>query len=477
MRRGLVAVGAAGVIAGVVGGVVGSAGCSSMAPGYERPASPVPANLPVGNAVSGGGGGGGGSSADLPWRDLIQEPRLRQIVEQAFAQNRSLRKVVLSVESARAQYRIQRAAALPAVDAAASVTRARAIVGPGNATATSTLYAAQVGLVSWEIDLFGRIKSLSEARLQEYLSTVEVANATRVSLVAETATAYLTLAADHGRLAIAEDTMASSRRTMELTEQLVGGGTSNRADFWQVATVYQQARADVAALTTAIAQDRNALELLAGGPIAPTLLPEAMPAALDWFADIPVGLSSAVLLNRPDVLAAEHDLEGANANIGAARALLFPSLTLTASGGAASLALGALFTGPAAVYALAPSLALPLFRGGANRANLEFTRTQKLMFVASYELAIQSAFREVADALAARATLAEQLDAQTALVDASTRSFELAQARYQAGIESFLSTLVSQRALYAARNSRLATQLAALRNRVILYRVLGGGLK
>ena len=454
--------------------------CSSMAPRYQRPAAPVPANLPGANGSGNGNGSAGGnagtSAAELPWRELVHEPRLQQVIAQALAGNRGLRKVALNIESARAQYRIQRAAALPAVDAGASVTRARAIVGPGNAAATSTLYSAEIGLASWEIDLFGRIKSLSDARMQAYLSTVEAARAARISLIAETATAYLTLAADQGRLAIARDTMTISKRTMDLTEQLVGGGTSNRSDFWQVATVYQQARADVAALTAAIAQDRNALELLAGGPIADTLLPQAMPARLDWFADVPVGLSSAVLLNRPDVLAAEHDLQAANANIGAARALLFPSLTLTASGGVASTALGALFTGPAAVFTLAPGLALPLFRGGANRANLDFTETQKLVFIASYELAIQSAFREVADALAARGTLQEQLAAQTALVEASTRSFELAQARYQAGIDSFLTTLVSQRALYAARNSLLATQLAALANRVTLYRVLGGGL-
>jgi multidrug efflux system outer membrane protein len=448
------------------------AGCVSMAPRYERPAAPVPANLP-----GSGNGNGNGSAAELPWRELVREPRLQQVIARALEQNRSLRKVALSIESARAQYRIQRAAALPSLDAVGAVTRARAIVGPGNATATSTLYSVQGGVASWELDLFGRVKSLSDARMQAYLSTVEAARAARISLIAETASAYLALAADHGRLAIARDTMASSKRTMDLTEQLVGGGTSNRGDFWQVATVYQQARADVAALTAAIAQDRDALELLAGGPIADALLPGTLPEQLDWFADVPVGLSSAVLLNRPDVLAAEHDLQAANANIGAARALLFPSLTLTATGGIASTALGALFTGPAAVFTLAPSLALPLFRGGANRANLDFTETQKLLFIASYELAIQSAFREVADALAARGTLQEQLAAQTALVDAATRSFELAQARYQAGVDAFLTTLVSQRALYAAKNSLLATQLAALGNRVTLYRVLGGGVK
>ena len=451
----------------VLGAVLG--GCVSMAPRYDRPAAPVPSNLP--------GGEGAARAADVPWQQFVHEPKLQQVVRQALANNRDLRRAVLNIEAARAQYRIQRAQALPSIDAGASVTSVRQIAGADNATATSTLYQVGVGLAAWEIDLFGRLKSLSEGKREAFLATVEAARAARISLIAETASAYLTLAADRSRLAIARDTMESSKRTMELIEQLVGGGTSNRGDVWQATTVFQQARADVGLLTAAIAQDRNALELLAGSAVPDALLPDTLPEQLDWFTDVPVGLSSAVLLDRPDVLAAEHDLRSANANIGAARAQFFPSLTLTASGGLASTALAALFTGPAAVFTLAPALAMPLFRGGANRANLDFSETQKLLFVASYELAIQSAFREVADALATRATIAEQLAAQTALLEASTKSFELAQARYKAGVDNFLTTLVSQRALYAAKNSFAATQLAALANRVQLYRVLGGGLK
>ena len=242
---------------------------------------------------------------------------------------------------------------------------------------------------------------------------------------------------------------------MDLTEQLVGGGTSNRGDFWQATTVYQQARADVALLTAAIAQDRDALELLAGGPIADALLPDALPEQLDWFADVPVGLSSAVLLERPDVLAAEHDLQAANANIGAARAQFFPSLTLTASGGLASAALAALFTGPAAVFTLAPSLAMPLFRGGANRANLAYTD--------GAEAAVRRQLRaRDPDARSARSptrsrparTIEEQLAAQAALVEAATKGFELAQARYKAGVDTFLTTLVSRARALRARRTR-----------------------
>jgi multidrug efflux system outer membrane protein len=458
---------ASAVAAAVATAALGA--CTTMAPAYERPAAPIPSNFV--------GGAGTANAADLPWLQFVREPRLGQVIAQVLAQNRDLRRAALNIEAARAQYRIQRAQQLPSIDAAASVTTVRTITGADNAASTVTLYGANVGLAGWEIDVFGRLRSLSDAKQQAYFSTVEAAKATRVSLIAETAGAFLTLAADRSRLAIANDTVASSQRTMELTEQLVTGGASNRGDFWQASTVYQQARADVALLTAAIAQDRDALELLAGGPLADALLPDALPVQLDWFADVPVGLSSAVLLDRPDVRGAEHDLMAANANIGAARAQLFPSLTLTASGGIASTALAALFTGPAAVFTIAPSLAVSLFRGGANRANVDLTIAQKQILIAGYELAIQRAFREVADALAARGTIDEQLAAQVALSEAATKGFELAQARYKAGVESFLTTLVSQRALYAAKNALVSTQLAALGNRVTLYRVLGGGVR
>jgi multidrug efflux system outer membrane protein len=444
-------------------------GCISLAPDYKRPAPPVPAQLP--------GGSGDASAAKLPWKEFVREPKLREIIELALANNRDLRRATLNIEAARAQYRIQRAAKLPSIDAAAAVTSTRTIINDDNDTATTTVYSATVGLAAWEIDLFGRLANLTDAKQQQYLATVETARAARISLIGEIAAAYLTLAADRSRLAIAVDTVANSQRTMELTDQLVSGGASNRGDYYQAKTVYEQARADVALLTAAIAQDKNALELLAGGPIADELLPEKLPEQLDWFADVPVGLSSEVLLQRPDILAAEHQLIAANADIGAARAQMFPSLSLTANGGIASLALGALFSGPAAVFTLAPSLALPIFRGGANRANVAYTKAQKEVMVATYELAIQQAFREVADQLATRATIADQLDAQQALLEAATKGFELAQARFEAGIDPFLTTLVSQRALYAAENALVNTQLSALGNRVALYRVLGGGLE
>ncbi|HEY4178702.1 MAG TPA: efflux transporter outer membrane subunit [Kofleriaceae bacterium] len=442
------------------------AGCTSMAPSYERPVAPIRNDLP----------GGAGKDALPSLEAFVHNGQLRQLVAQALTANRDLRRAAEDITSARALYRVQRAAALPTVDAVASTNSARQLTGlPGNATATGT--SAQVlGMASWEIDVFGRIKSLSNAKEQQVLAAVELARAARVSLIGELCTAYVTIAADKKRLAIANETMDNGKRVMDLSDKLVGGGTTNRSDYYQAATVYQQARADVALLTATIEQDKNAIELLAGGPVPDGLLPDALPDTPDWFTEIPVGVSSAVLLDRPDVRAAEHDLMAANANIGAARAQFFPSLSLTASGGLASTTLGALFSGPAFVFSFIPNLAAPLFRGGANRANLAYSESQKQELVYAYEASIQRAFRDVADALAVRATIVEQLEAQHALVDAATKSLEISQARYQAGVDPFLSTLVSQRALYAAQNSLVSTQLSAMANRISLYRALGGGV-
>jgi multidrug efflux system outer membrane protein len=439
------------------------AGCVHMAPKYERPASPVPQQFP----------GGQGEAKPLSIDEFVKDARLKQILTRVVGQSRSLKRTMLDVESARAQYRLQRSQYFPTVNASVGIYRSRQYFGiPGAPTVDLTEYTANIGLSAWEIDLFGHVRDLSDAKLQQYYAAIETVKAQRITLVAETATAWVTLAADKSRLAIAKDTMATAKKAMDLTEQLVGGGTSNRGDFWQVATVYQQARADVALLSAAIVQDKNALELLAGGPIDDSLLPDQLPDSLDWFADVPVGLSSAVLLERPDVLAAEHQLIAANANIGAARASFFPSLTLTTSAGLVSAALASLFTGPTAVWTFAPSLIQPIFRGGAGGANLEYAKAQKQSMIAAYELAIQTAFREVADALATHATIDEQLAAQHDLVTAADKSFQLAQARYQTGIDPFLTTLISERALYGAKNSLISTQAAALANRITLYRVL-----
>jgi multidrug efflux system outer membrane protein len=332
-----------------------------------------------------------------------------------------------------------------------------------------------VGLSAFEIDLFGRNRSLTRAAYASYLSTAQAARATQISLISETIIAYLTLAADQTTLAISQRTRQNAQRSMQVTRSRLEAGAASLVDVKQAETVYQQARSDVANLTSGVAQDRNALELLAGSAINESLIPADLPEKGQWLTDIPAGISSDVLLNRPDVLEAEYALKSSNANIGAARAAFFPSVTLTANDGLASSSLGKLLSGPA-VWSWAPSLSLPLFVGGANTASLANTKAQRDGYVAAYELAVQTAFREVADALAIRGTIQEQLDAQSALVDAAKEGYRLADARYNKGADSFLNALISQRTLYSAQKTLVTTRLTALENMVTVYRVLGGGL-
>jgi multidrug efflux system outer membrane protein len=455
------------------------AACSTMAPTYERPAAPVSTTWPTGEAYT-VAAPSDRSAPDVPWQSFILDARLRAVVEKALVNNRSLRETVARIESARAQYGTQRAAQWPTVSAGVSGSRARSLNSAGgaaNSTVVSQSYQASAGISAYELDLFGRVRSLSDAALESYLATEEASRAARISLIAETATAWLTFAADRSRLAISQKTLVAAQRTMELTRQRLALGVDTRLDLRSAETVFQQARADVAKTTTAIAQDRNALDLLVGAPVEDASLPSELPAAATWLAEVPAGLSSEVLLRRPDVLQAEHQLKAANANIGAARAAFFPSVSLTAAGGVASAALSTLVSGGATVWSLAPALSVPIFDGGANRANLGYATAQQRLYVSTYELAVQTAFREVADALAQQGTMNEQLSAQNALVAASEDSYVLASRRYLSGADSSLSALVSQRTLYSAQLALVAAQLTALDNRVMLYRSLGGGVK
>jgi multidrug efflux system outer membrane protein len=451
--------------------------CSTMAPTYERPAAPVAAGWPAGAAYA-TPKAATTAAADIPWRDFILDERLRKVIDQALTNSRDLRKTIANIESARAQYRVQRAAELPTVNAGVNGTRARGTVtgssGGGTATGIAESASANIGISSYELDLFGRVRSLSDAALETYLATEEAARATRISLIAETATAWYTLAADRNQLAIAESTLASAKNSVALTQKRLEAGVTSRVDVRQAETVYQQARADVASATTTIAQDRNALELLAGSAIDEALLPKELPDANTSLAAVPAGLSSTVLLQRPDVLQAEHQLKSANANIGAARAAFFPTLSLTASAGVASAALSSLFSGGATIWSLAPALSLPIFDGGANKANLAYSEAQQKLYVSTYELAVQTAFREVADALARQGTMREQLAAQEALVVAANDSYQLATARYVKGVDTFLNALDAQRTLYSAQKSLVTARLTALDNQVTLYRALGG---
>jgi multidrug efflux system outer membrane protein len=395
---------------------LGVTACVSLDPTYHRPASPAPTTWPSGPAYA-ALQPNSTNAADIPWRDFVKDQKLREVVDQALRNSRNLREAITSIESARAQYRVQRANLFPQISASVEVDKSRTLnpyagtgaTGGGGSSGsssgsalTTTSDTAQVGLSSYEIDLFGRNRSLTRAAYESYLSTAEAARATHISLIAETITAYLTLAADQTTMGISQRTLQNALRSMQVTGSRLAAGVASLVDVKQAETTYQQARSDVASLTANIAQDRNALELLVGSPIDEALLPAELPEKGEWLADIPAGISSDVLLNRPDVLQAEHTLKSANADIGAARAAFFPSFSLTASDGRASSSLSKLFSGPA-VWSWAPSLSLPLFTGGANSASLANTKAQRDGYVAAYELAIQTAFKEVADALAVRA--------------------------------------------------------------------------
>jgi multidrug efflux system outer membrane protein len=452
------------------------AGCT-MAPRYERPTPPVPDAWPTA-AANGAAEAEETTASNLPWREFIREPKLQKVIELALANNRDLRSALANIQAARARYRIQRADLFPWINGEASGTRSKNVnqFSGAGAPIETEFYTANIGLSAFEIDLFGRVRSLSRAALESYLATEQAARATRISLIAETASAYLTLAADRSQLELSRRTVESAQRAMEITRKRLEAGVASRLDVRQAETIYQQARADLASITATIAQDRNALELLTGAPLPDDLLPTELPDDHEWLADVPAGLSSSVLLSRPDVLQAEHQLKSANANIGAARAAFFPRLSLTASTGLASTELSELFSDGKSIWSVASNLTLPIFNGGANVASLQYAKAQRALYLSQYELAIQTAFKEVADALAVRGTIQEQIDAQRALVDAASDSYQLAEARYTKGVDTFLNALDAQRVLYNAQKSLVLARLTASDNLVTLYRVLGGGL-
>jgi multidrug efflux system outer membrane protein len=456
------------------------AGCS-FEPNYVRPDAPVPPGWPVGDAYL------KQSEATLPtvsYRDIFRDPRLQSVIEQALDNNRDLRVAAANIAAARAQYRIQRADLLPNVGATADVaiTRDRDNGSSGNGGGNnagsnndvSKSYSVGLGLTGYEIDLFGRVRSLSHAALQRYFATEAAARATRLALVSDIASTYLALAADRSRLAIARETEANATRAADLTGARLRGGIAPRTELRQAQTILDQARSDSAELTTAVAQDRNALDLLVGAPVDPALLPESLESVDGLLSELPAGLSSEILLRRPDVVQAEYQLRAANAEIGAARAAFFPRISLTAVAGFASTALSSLFSGGSFGWTVAPEATLPIFDGGANRGNLALARAQRELALAQYEKAIQTAFRDVADALARRGTIDAQFSAQSDLVAHASDTYRLAYARYREGIDQFLTTLDSQRTLYAAQNSLVAARLERADNLVQLYRALGG---
>lgn len=472
------------------------AGCATLeprvpaaAPGTaaEWPLPPTTAAVPTSGAASPEPSTTTASAVDIGWRDFFIDPRLEELIARSLDNNRDLRVAVLNVERARGLYRIQRADRLPSLGIGAEMIRSGGdanrppVVGapgvPGGSSdgSVTETYSASLGLAEFELDLFGRVRNLSRAALQQYLATEEAQRSTQLALIAEVANTWLTLAADQELLRIAQATLDSQRASYDLTQRRFELGAVSALEVSQARTIVETARSDVARFAGQVAQDTNALTLLVGAAVPAELLPESLTAQVSGIGALPAGLPSDVLLRRPDVMAAEYQLLAANANIGAARAAFFPSISLTGSIGSASTELSDLFGGGTSIWSFAPRINLPIFQGGRLRAALGVATADRDIALARYEQSIQAGFREVADALALDKTLTDQLAAQEALLAAATRAHELSQARYDAGRDSYLTLLDAQRTLYAAQQSVAATRLAEQANRVTLYKVLGGG--
>lgn len=459
---------------------VALAGCS-MAPKYARPELPVPPSWPVGDAYL------RQTEATLPaiaYGDIFRDLRLRALIEQALVNNRDLRIAAANIAAARAQYRIQRANQFPQIalsggagysDRGSASTSDSGSPGGGSSSSRSGgSFSADVGVTAFELDLFGRMASLTRAEQNRYFATEAAARATRLTLVGDIADAWLTYGADASLLRIAQDTAASAGRSVKLTRARLEGGIAPRTDLSQAEQILATAQSDLAEQRTALAQDINALQQLVGAPIDPALLPRSIEEAAATVAELPAGLDSRILLRRPDVVQAEYELRAANAEIGAARAALFPTISLTGLLGFASDALGALFTSDGFSYSGSAGSGYPIFRAGAGRAGVAQSEAQRDAALASYERSIQIAFREVSDALARRGTIAEQARATRALATAAADTYRLTDARYRGGIDTFLTSLDAQRSLYSAQRTLVTTQLIGASNLVSLYRALGG---
>lgn len=453
-------------------------GCTTMAPQYSRPAAPVTNAWPTGPAYKEQTAKQAQKPLDeIPWREFFIDEQLRQLIALALENNRDLRVAALNIERFRALYQIRRSDLLPKVDASAAATFQRIpedLSGTGRSM-TVDQYSLGLGVSSYELDLFGRVRSLKDQALEQFLATEQARRAVQISLVSQVAAGYLALAADRERLRLAKETLANQQESFKLIQSRFDAGVSNALTLNQARSSVDTARVDIARYTTLVAQDENALNLVVGSPIPADLLPASLSETLAALKDVAPGLPSDVLLRRPDILQAEGQLKGANANIGAARAAFFPRITLVSSIGLGSDDLAGLFKPGSFAWKFAPQITLPIFDGGSNRANLKVAETDREILVAQYEKAIQSAFREVADSLAQRGTIDEQLAAQQSLTDSTSESFRLSQARYDRGVDSYLAVLDSQRSLYGAQQNLITVRLARLTNIVNIYKVLGGG--
>jgi multidrug efflux system outer membrane protein len=485
--------------------LLGALTACSLDPDDVRGVLPIAAQYPAGSAYQHEGG-----DADLPatadaigWRDFFKDPRLRALIALAIANNRDLRVAALNVGIAQAHYRVQRADLFPSIAATASgdyeslpastsvpATSSTTAASAGTATGSTQNFTGGaaghqiyrytsigVGFTAYELDLFGRLQSLTRAEFEIYLGQEETRRSTQITLVAEVATDYLTVLADQELLRLSQQTLASQSDSYRLTKMMLGAGTTTLLTLRQVEQLVDTATANCALYTRQLAQDENALTLVLGTPIPADLPPGKKLDEQGLLANVPAGLPSDLLTRRPDILAAEHTLLSDNADIGAARAAFFPSITLTASDGVASNSFNHLFTGGASTWLFSPQINIPIFTWGQNQGNLDAARLTRDQALASYDKAIQTAFREVSDGLAARGTYGQQLRSEQALADAAADSYRLAMMRFQAGVDGFLTALDSQRTLYNAQQDLVTIRQAQLTNLVTLYKVLGGGWK
>ncbi len=444
-------------------------GCMSFIPTYDRPAAPVapayaPELIPAGSTAS------ATAAADIEWQRFFADPRLKRLIELSLQNNRDLRVAILNIEQARASYQIRRADELPSVGAGLTAQR-----GAGSNGGLVNTWAAGFQVTGYELDFFGRVRSLSQAALAQYLATEEARKTAQIALVSGVATSYIGLLADDELLRVTRAALKTREDSFRLTKLRFDNGASSEVDLRQAEQLLETAKVALAQTQRQKALDENALTLLVGQPL-PADLPAPLPlGAQQGVTDLPAGLPSDLLTRRPDVLAAEQQLRAANANIGAARAAFFPRISLTASAGTASSELSGLFKSGTWALTGSASLLQPIFDAGRNQANLDVAKVNKDIAIAQYEKAIQTAFREVSDSLAGRATLGEQLRAQAAVASAAQVSFKLADLRYRNGASSYFDVLDAQRTLFSAQQATVQTQALQVQNLVTLYKVLGGG--
>ncbi|HTT04670.1 MAG TPA: efflux transporter outer membrane subunit [Steroidobacteraceae bacterium] len=456
----------------------------TLQPPYHRPSSgagnlwptgPAYAQQPVSSAEM--------PAADVGWQEFFSDPQLRELIGIALQNNRDLRVAALNIEQAQAQYRVQRSALFPGISASGSDSVEHLPPGvaigvvPAGAPngVTFRTYSAGLGFASYILDVFGRVRSLSRSALEQYFAQIETRKSVQISLVAEVADAYLSYLSDRSLLALAQQTYTSQNASLNLTQQSFNAGVGTALDLAQSQQTVYTAQANIAQFTRQVAQDLNGLQLVLGAALPPDLDQAPGLNGEQFLETLPAGLPSDLLTRRPDIAAAEDKLKAANANIGAARAAFFPSITLTGSLGSASTQLSGLLGHGSQEWTFEPSISLPIFAGGANVANLDLARVEKNVAIAQYQETIQTAFRDVSNALAARGTFEQQILAEEHLVDAANMAYQLSLQLFRQGVANFLSVLDSQVTLYQAQQTLIAIRLARLQNLVALYTALGGG--